>query len=250
MRISLLDQHKFGFTLIELLVVISIIALLIAILLPALSAARDLARSSVCASNLKQIGLAVAIYESDYSGYFPSYTGTLSVAGHDEWYEVLDGFGGDLSNSSPSDVLWCPDDENNKSFIKSIPHTKSSLYSFGWISYGYNVWYLNGRRLLEVKKPSNTVFAVDSGVLPFAVVQPPGTDLPGYFWVSPWGDLGSPLPWPRHSPAASVLWVDGHVSSVRANPATHVGLFDDDALGFRWSNGVDGGGIDNKWDLE
>jgi prepilin-type N-terminal cleavage/methylation domain-containing protein/prepilin-type processing-associated H-X9-DG protein len=53
-----------GFTLIELLVVIAIIAVLIALLLPAVQAAREAARRAQCVNNLKQIGLAIANYES------------------------------------------------------------------------------------------------------------------------------------------------------------------------------------------
>jgi prepilin-type N-terminal cleavage/methylation domain-containing protein/prepilin-type processing-associated H-X9-DG protein len=61
-----------GFTLIELLLVIAIVALLVSMALPGLGSARDQARTTVCQSNLRQMGVASLAYSNDYKGFFSS----------------------------------------------------------------------------------------------------------------------------------------------------------------------------------
>ena len=69
-------DRRNAFTLVELLVVIAIIGTLVGLLLPAVQAAREAARMSACANNLKQMGLAALNFESARQGYPPSAAGT------------------------------------------------------------------------------------------------------------------------------------------------------------------------------
>ena len=65
------QSRNSGFTLVELLVVVTLIALLISILLPSLSAVRNRAKRTSCASNLRQIGLGIQSYLHDNNDHLP-----------------------------------------------------------------------------------------------------------------------------------------------------------------------------------
>jgi len=86
-----------GFTLVELLVVVGIIALLISLLFPVLGKARAAANATSCLSNLRQMGVAWAMYTSENRGRLLEYTSVASpsadVAWNGYWLGVLDQYG-------------------------------------------------------------------------------------------------------------------------------------------------------------
>lgn len=120
-----------GFTLIELLVVIAIISLLVSILLPSLNKAKELAKAVACASNLKSIGLANAVYAEDFDGYIPPYGQDIygSVEkGRPYWYELLGPYAGVKEVGARRESASCPSADDDASYTYGINYWALSNY--------------------------------------------------------------------------------------------------------------------------
>ncbi|WP_296452838.1 DUF1559 domain-containing protein [Rubinisphaera sp.] len=137
-----------GFTLIELLVVIAIIAILVALLLPAVQQAREAARRSQCKNNLKQIGLALANYESTHRIFPPGRLG-------------CDGITAGPCNGNPDYTR-----VGISGFVMILPQLEESalydLFDFNDIPYtGYSTtWAAKNEQAIETR-PSVYVCASD-----------------------------------------------------------------------------------------
>ncbi len=138
------------FTLIELLVVIAIIAILAAMLLPALSSARESAKMAQCASNMKQMGLALHLYASDQQDHFPNSPGKSGLAagnndcgGYLYYIKAFQNWGAGYKNTwwnnqlvdyvGNRNMMYCPSAEIN-------PATNMDDFNgaFGGSNYAYN----------------------------------------------------------------------------------------------------------------
>jgi prepilin-type N-terminal cleavage/methylation domain-containing protein len=122
-----------GFTLIELLVVIAVIALLLSILMPSLSKARSIAARLRCASNLRQIDVAVRLYLEGNNDTYPCAQRDPLPNGFWLWMGrgwrsfVEPYLGGNIDANNPS-VLFCPQDRKAKNDYESTSYAYSMAF--------------------------------------------------------------------------------------------------------------------------
>jgi prepilin-type N-terminal cleavage/methylation domain-containing protein/prepilin-type processing-associated H-X9-DG protein len=192
-----------GFTLIELLVVIAIIAILAAILFPVFARAREKARQASCQSNMKQIGLAASMYNTDYDGVYVMVANSGGTAGFTQngvwWPGPLQAYvknWGIFQCPSyavrfPANDNVCPcDDQSHSRFIGG--------YAINWGRSDLDGnWVGPAGQMESVVQAPATTFLVLEGT---CIVQ----------CLPPWWDNQDF----RHNNMMNVLFCDGHVKTL------------------------------------
>ncbi len=253
-------MRKRGFTLIELLVVIAIIAILAAILFPVFAQAREKARQTTCASNLRQVTMAGLMYIQDYDetlfhGAYLGAGGSVGNLGFYQWPWLLRPY-----VKSPQ-AFWCPSEPET---IYRQPNYQYFDYIFGrHPAWGYNVAFLTvpseplaiydsqefrGKPLAAVSRPAEILMFVESATLtpPRGGGSDPNYRWIGYYFVTPPRLWTEQLPlsrfsyghvYPRHmlrnreNPReggfANVAFVDGHIKAMSLDALRRTDLWED-----------------------
>jgi prepilin-type N-terminal cleavage/methylation domain-containing protein/prepilin-type processing-associated H-X9-DG protein len=208
-------NHAGGFTLTELLIVIAIIAILAALLLPALSKGKDQAQSAACKNLLRQIGLGLKMYASDYGWYPPlAQRGDPSVC-FDRLYQYFPVYWTNASWNCPVYIA------HNGILSREMVATNSTgiSYSYNWLGIGAGGRGTVPLGLGHLPKNSAKELAIVASSEMYAVadarciVGQSFAGVAGYIKMLPYRlDNETAAP---HGSGYNMLFVDGHVALVK-----------------------------------